>query len=103
MKRLANIAVLTAAPLALTALAAPAEAKIKCRDGYQIVNGGPIVTPYCQDNLVAQVARQHGLKVSDAAVRNNPNTKREVCRFVGRDIRIYQACIDVNSAGGRRN
>lgn len=81
--------------------AAPAEARIKCVNGFQIVNGSPIATPYCQDNLVAQVAREHGMKVSEVEVRNNPNYKRYVCQFVGRDIRIYQACIDANSVGRR--
>jgi len=81
--------------------AAPAEARIKCVNGFQVVNGSQISTPYCQDNLVAQVAREHGMKVSEAEVRNNPNYKRHVCQFVGRDIRIYQACIDANSVGRR--
>ncbi len=70
-------------------------------NGYQIVNGSPIATPYCQDTLVAQVAREHGFKVSDAAVLNNPNTKRNVCQFVGRDIRLTTACVDANSQGRR--
>jgi hypothetical protein len=93
---------LAAAAVPFLALApAPAEARIKCVNGFQIVNGSPISTPYCQDNLVAQVAREHGMKVSDAKVRENPNYKRHVCQLVGRDIRIYQACIDANSAGRR--
>jgi hypothetical protein len=89
-----------AVPL-LTLASVPAEARIKCVKGFQIVNGSPIATPYCQDELVAQVAREHGMKVSAAKVRDNPNYKRNVCQFVGRDIRIYQACIDTNSAGRR--
>lgn len=79
----------------------PAEARIVCRDGYQASGGQLIATPYCQDELVAQVAREHGMKVSGAAVRNNPNLKRNVCQFVGRDIRVQQACIDANSVGRR--
>jgi len=88
-----------AMPMAL--VSAPAEARIKCVNGNQIVNGSPIATPYCQDELVAKVAREHGVKVSADAVRNNPNLKRNVCAHVGRDIRIYQACIDTNSTGRR--
>jgi len=81
---------------------APADAAgIKCIDGFQIVSGSRIATPYCQDKLVAQVAREHGMKVSEAEIRNNPNYKRHICQFVGRDIRIYQACIDANSLGRR--
>jgi hypothetical protein len=100
MIRHAIVAGLVAMPAILTA-AAPAEARIVCVNGNQIVNGEPIVTPYCQDALVAQVAQEHGMKVSAAAVRANPNLKRNVCQFVGRDIRINQACINENSVGRR--
>lgn len=94
---------IAAAGLALIAIAsaAPAEARIKCVGGNQIVNGSPIATPYCQDELVAKVARERGLKVSAAEIRNNPNLKRNVCQHVGRDNRIYIACIDANSVGRR--
>lgn len=89
-----------AAPFALLG-SAPADARIKCVDGNQIVSGSPIATPYCQDELVAKVAREHGMKVSAASIRNNPNLKRNVCQLVGRDNRIYIACIDTNSVGRR--
>jgi hypothetical protein len=92
---------LLAIPLAFVGAAGPAEAGIKCVDGNQVVNGSLIATPFCQDALVAQVARQHGFKVSEAEIRNNPNTKREVCRFVGRDIRLTTACVNENSSGRR--
>jgi hypothetical protein len=75
----------------------PAVAGIKCVNGNQIVNGSPIATPYCQDELVAKVAQSRGIKVSAAQIRNNPNIKRNVCQHVGRDNRIYIACIDANS------
>jgi hypothetical protein len=83
------------------AIAGPAEARIKCVNGYQIVNGSPIATPYCQDELVAHVARGYGIKVSAATIRNNPNIKRDVCRNIGRDNRIFIACIDANPVGRR--
>ncbi len=82
-------------------LAGPAEARIKCVNGNQIVNGVPLATPYCQDELVAKVARERGVKVSANEIRNNPNLKRNVCQHVGRDNRIYMACIDANSVGRR--
>jgi hypothetical protein len=91
---------LLATPLVLVAGGPSAEGAIKCRNGYQIVNGSEIATPYCQDNLVAQVARQYGFKASEAEVRNNPNYKRELCRFVGRDNRLTTACVNENT--GRR-
>ena len=91
----------TLAALALPLLLAlPAEARIACQNGYQMVNGSALATPYCQDNLVGAVARQYGIKVSDEEIRNNPNTKRYVCQMIGRDNRTYQACI--NSYGVRR-
>jgi hypothetical protein len=99
MSHLTVAAGLVAIPALMMAAALPAEARIVCVKGNQIVNGQPIATPYCQDALVAQVAREHGMKVSDASIMSNPNTKRYVCQFVGRDIRLTTACVDVNSVG----
>ena len=73
-------------------LSSAAEAKIVCREGFQVVNGQEISTPYCNDGLIAQVAREHGVKVSEETVRNSPSTRSEVCRFVGSDIRIQHYC-----------
>jgi hypothetical protein len=95
MSRYALTAAAMLVPLAALA-AAPAEARIRCVKGYQIVNGQPISTPYCQDALVADVARDHGSRVSADAIRNNPNLKRRVCRFVGSDIRVTEACMNEN-------
>ena len=100
MKRLALIAALSVLPFAIVTGAPTADAKIACKNGYQMVQGSPLATPYCQDNLVAEAARSRGIRVSDAEIRSNPNTKRHVCLMVGRDIRIQQACID--SYSGRR-
>lgn len=71
----------------------PAEARIVCHDGFQKIGGNLIGTPYCQDELIARVAREHGMQATGARVRNNPNYKREVCRFVGNDIRISEYCM----------
>lgn len=90
-----------ALPMAFLAAAQPAEARIKCVNGNQMVNGVPLATPYCQDELVAKVAREYGIKVSANSIRQNPNLKRNVCQHVGRDNRIYLACIDANSVGRR--
>jgi hypothetical protein len=81
--------------------AAPAAAAISCKDGYQKVSGTFIATPYCQDSLLGDVARASGIRVSNAEIRNNPNIKRDVCRTVGRDNRVYVTCLDSN-ANGRR-
>jgi hypothetical protein len=95
------LAVAFAAAAMLGLGAGPAVAKIKCVNGNQLVSGSLIATPYCQDELVAQVAREYGMKVSAGAIRNNPNLKRNVCQHVGRDNRIHIACIDANSVGRR--
>lgn len=81
--------------------AAPAEAKIACNKGFQSVSGQPVATPYCQDSYVGEVARAYGIKVTDAAIRENPNLKRHVCQQIGRDNRVYLACLDANSNGRR--
>jgi hypothetical protein len=58
--------------------------------------GQPISTPYCRDNyLLASVARKYGFKVSDAAIRNNPSRKEEICRYIGSDIRVQTASEEV--------
>lgn len=101
MSRNALLVVIASLPLVSLQLAVPAEARIKCVNGSQVVNGDLIVTPYCQDALVAKVAQERGFRVTASAVRANPNLKRNVCQFVGRDIRIYNACIDANSVGRR--
>ncbi|MGD9667968.1 MAG: hypothetical protein AB7U75_02815 [Hyphomicrobiaceae bacterium] len=75
----------------LLAAAGPAAA-IDCQDQYQVVQGQLLATPYCQDNYLAKVAREYGVKVSDETIRNNPNKKAEVCRFMGFDTRVSQIC-----------
>lgn len=80
----------------------PADAKISCNDGYQRVQGNEINTPYCQDALLRRVARQYGMKVSDSGIRNNPNLKSEVCRFVGHDNRVKSHCAGSGDDGRGR-
>lgn len=75
-----------------TALAAG----IKCFNGFQLVQGSYLATPYCQDALVAQVARAYGIRTSAYAIRENPNHKRHVCRLIGRDIRVQESCLTVS-------
>jgi hypothetical protein len=79
---------------ALCAMAAPAAAAIKCQDGNQLVQGNWLATPYCQDKLLAQVANARGFKTTFAAIRNNPNHKKELCRFLYSDIRVQMTCLD---------
>ena len=89
-----RILALAAIGIALAVSATSAEAGIVCHDGYQVVNGHEISTPYCNDNYIAHVARQYGMKATDEQVRNNPALKDEICRFASSDIRIQHYCPD---------
>lgn len=84
------------ASVALIAAPVPADARIVCRNDMQRVAGNYISTPYCQDEYVARVAREYGMKASAARVRDNPNYKREVCRLIGNDIRVSEFCMNEN-------
>jgi hypothetical protein len=80
------------------AIAAPAimatspAAAIVCDGPYQVINGSPHATPYCQDNYLAQVARSYGMRTSESAVRNNPGIKDDLCRVIGYDNRVSDIC-----------
>ncbi len=93
---------LAGAAAAFAAAASSANAGIVCKDDFQKVGGSYLSTPFCRDNYLARVARQYGVKVSDAAIRENPNLKKEVCRLVGRDIRVQSACDSEDTGRGRR-
>lgn len=81
------------AVLLFTVLAAsPAAARIECRGNFQITKYGPISTPYCQEKQIARVARSYGYAVTDAQVRNNPNTKVWLCGIIGNDNRLKGSC-----------
>ena len=86
-----------AAPILIISLVATATSAqtIRCNGNYQVVDGQEISTPYCRDNALAAVAREHGFNVSDASVRNNPARKQEICRWIGSDIRTQPACDEV--------
>ncbi len=79
--------------LAVTICAASrAEAKIECQGNFQITKDGPISTPYCEEAQIARVARSYGFAVTDAEVRNNPNTKVYLCQTIGGDNRLKGSC-----------
>jgi hypothetical protein len=94
---------LAAAAAGMALLAGPAAAEIRCNGPYQIVRGQELATPYCQDGYLAWVAREYGMAVTASAIRYNPNVKRDVCRFIGRDIRVQQICVgaDPHPRGAR--
>ncbi len=66
---------------------------IECVRGMRSVNGQMLYTPYCQDEDLAEVAREYGFKASGAEIRSNPNFKKEICRYVFRDIRVQFTCM----------
>ena len=105
MRRPTRICLILTPAIVAAALATRAYA-IDCSQGFQRVQGQLIATPYCQDEYLAQVARQYGLKASAAQLRNNPNFKKEVCRTVFSDIRVQTTCLDAgvpeNFGGGGR-
>jgi len=78
--------------LTLSSTTQPADAAIRCEGNFQITSYGRINTPYCEDNYLAQVAREYGMSVSASAIRRNPSVKERTCRFVGNDIRVKSTC-----------
>ncbi len=101
-RRLVTAACALATAVCAAAAATPAQARILCDKGFQIINGQPHATPYCEDAYLGAVARTYGIKVSDAAIRNSPGTKRDVCRAIGHDGRIQHVCATVIDRGGQR-
>jgi hypothetical protein len=77
-----------------------AEARILCEGNYQIVNGLPVGTPYCRDLNLTNVARSYGWKVSFDAIRYSDSTKAQVCRAIGHDNRVQEACAPYRIDGG---
>jgi len=71
----------------------PANAAIKCRGMLQVIKGhGLLATPYCEDKWLAAYVRRYGVKVSFDAIRNNPGTKDEICRFLRHDPQVRSVC-----------
>lgn len=80
-----------------------AEASIYCYDQFQYSNGRLIETPFCSDGYLAAVAREYGARVSANAIRNNPNKKEQICRFIGYDWRLKNVCAGYRLEGdGKR-
>lgn len=85
--------ILAAAIITLTATLATSAYAIECRGNFQVQRSGQLIaTPYCEDTYLATVAREHGMSVSAAAIRNNPSVKAKACRFVGDDNRVRDTC-----------
>lgn len=96
-----TVTVISLAVLMSFVTIAPASARIVCKNGLQRSSGQWIATPYCQDALLAKVARTYGTRVSAKSIRNNPNKKRNLCHFIGSDTRISHICAPYMPRGGR--
>jgi hypothetical protein len=78
--------------LGIAALSAPAHA-IECDGNFQIQKSGNLIaTPYCQDQYLAEVAQEYGMRVSGTEIRNNYSLKSKACRLVGYDNRVRDTC-----------
>lgn len=100
-----SAAVVAAGALSVIAagtLSQPASAAIRCEGNFQITKHGRIATPYCQDNYLAEVAREYGMRVSNKAVRYNVGVKERVCRVVGYDLRVKDTCANYLPDRNRR-
>jgi len=87
---------------AISVASAPAHA-ITCEGNFQVQrNGSRISTPYCQDDRLAVVAREYGMRADAETIRYNPSEKERVCRFVGDDNRVRDTCVNYRSDGRRR-
>ncbi len=58
---------------------APANAHIACDGSFQILPTGPVSTPFCQDEALAQKGRGQGIQVTGDAVRRHPAIKADLC------------------------
>src|SRR5262245_58132676 len=88
-----------AVPLALVQ---PAQSRIVCDGDYQIVQGRPLATPYCQEQNLAQVARSYGFRVSADSIRRSESVKGDICRTIGYDNRVREVCQPYRYDGGSR-
>lgn len=93
-----GIALLAAVPfLAMTPHTA--SSGIVCDGRYQIVQGNPISTPYCEDNYLAVIAQRAGSRVTGRQIRQNPLTKQKVCHLVGFDPAVRDICFGFTQDG----
>jgi hypothetical protein len=75
------------------------EARLICKDGYQLVGGSYIATPYCKDLQLVDRARRFGFNAPFAEIRNSPDAKRRLCAYVGRDPELRETCLSGGVGG----
>ncbi len=81
-----------------------AEARIRCKEGNQIIPGvGLHATPYCEIKYLADVARgSYGISTTFARLRNSDGERERVCQVIGHDSRIYSTCLPYRNDGDSR-
>jgi hypothetical protein len=89
--------------LTIAATSQPAYA-IRCSGITQINKHTRIITPYCEHEELARIARQYGWNTSGRRLRNNINHKAKVCEMIGHDIRLSSVCdgLRLEDRGGGR-
>lgn len=93
MKKTITAIALAAASFSAMATS-PAHAAIECRGSYQWIPGtGYHASPYCEVKNLYNVARgSYGVKTSFRKLRNSLSERQSVCRFIGHDTRVQDAC-----------
>ena len=101
MKFLGPASATLAASLITMLPLAPAQAAIVCDGNYQVGRGGEtFATPYCQERNLARVAQSYGMRTSFEAIRRSDSVKAQICRTIGHDIRVREACLPFRNDGG---
>jgi hypothetical protein len=78
--------------LGILAVSAPAHA-IECEGNFQVQKSGNLIaTPWCQDQNLAEVAQEYGMRVSGSQIRRSVSAKAKACRLVGYDNRVRDTC-----------
>lgn len=100
VSRLPKIAFGAFCSFSLAALMVVPAHAIKCSGDFQVqANGNHIATPYCQDNHLAQVAREYNIATHADRIRSSLTEKNSVCSLLRFDIRVQDSCIPGGSTG----
>ena len=94
-----RVAGVLAMSIAMSGLVCSPSSAVECNKGFQKMGGEWIGTLLCQEEYMAEVAREHGMKVSAAEIRNSGNLRREVCQTIGSDIRVQPYCVQSGPRG----
>jgi hypothetical protein len=100
MNRFSIVSAAFAASLLVGLPLGAAQARIQCDGNFQIVRGSAFATPYCQEQNLARVAQGYGMRVSFDSIRASDSVKAQVCRTIGHDNRVREACLPFRYDGG---